>query len=186
MVEHDAVADKEPEILAVHLAQPVGVKLGHGVRVNGMKGHMRCQAADLAVAEYLDSGGLVDLKPPVGLDDGLQQPGEAQAGDIAVLDGALERGAGRALGGQVVYLVGAGPLHGAQQRAGIGHISRQQCDFIVDAKVPQPPAEAGVRAEVAAEDLVALIQEQGAKIGPVLPGYAGYQSSFSHRVAAKW
>ena len=128
MVEQDAVRRMHAIGFAVIDRDPVGIKLGGGIRPARIEGRRLALRHLLHLAVKFRRRGLVEarllLQPQDA--DGLQQAQRADAIGIGGIFGRLEADLHMALRGEVVDLVGLRFLHQADQVGGIGHVAVMQ------------------------------------------------------------
>jgi hypothetical protein len=184
VVEQDARAGVQPERLAVVHGDPVPVHLRHPVgaaRVEGRALVLR-DLADLA--EHLARRRLVEADARVHRADGLQNPRDADAGDVAGHDRLLERERHEALRRQVVHLIRLDPLQHPHDVARIRQIEVDELQRLRHTELVEPLAVAVAGAPLGAHHPVTLVQQQLCEVAAVLAGDARDQGRLRHRLPA--
>ena len=128
MVEEDAVTGENIVSFAVVNANPIGVKLGAGIRRARIKRRFFRLGNFLHQAVQLGSGGLIKFGAFLHAQnaDGLQKAQGAQGIHIGSVFGAVEGNLHMALRREVINFVGLHFLHQADEVGGVGEIAVMQ------------------------------------------------------------
>ena len=183
MVEQDAVDREEAVAFPVVARHPVGIELGRGIGAPGTHGG-RFILGRRGGAKQFAGRGLVKPGLDAAAADGLQEPGDPQAGHIPGIFGHVEADPHMALGGQVIDFVRLDIVDQMAELPGVAQIPIMQkkpgpCFMGVHVQVVNAPGIEGAGPAHQAMHFITLGQEELGQIAAVLSGNPGNQRLFT-------